>query len=196
MDSLSDEQLVALTQEGNLHAFNRLTARWEASLFRFALRLVGNREDARDVCQDALMKAYLNIQKLREGSKFKSWTHHIVLNLCRDRFRSAGARAETQSFEEDGIQETRVAMTRARKEGIEQKAEKVGLSRLLEDVMGKLPIEQRSAILLREYHGFTSEEIAEIVGVPAATVRTRIFYGLRSVRRMLTERGIEVPMHS
>lgn len=196
VDSLSDEQLVALTQDGNLQAFNRLTARWESSLYRFALRLVGNREDARDVCQEALMKAYLNIQKLREGAKFKSWVHHILLNLCRDRFRSAGAKADIQPFEEDGIQETRVAMTRAREAGVSEAAERISLSHLLEEVMGLLPMEQRSAILLREYHGFTSEEIAEIVGVPAATVRTRIFYGLRSVRRMLTERGVEVPMHS
>jgi len=54
-------------------------------------------------------------------------------------------------------------------------------------------VEQRTAILLREFQGFTSEEIAEITGVPAATVRTRIFYGLKAVRRTLRERGIHDP---
>ena len=71
--------------------------------------------------------------------------------------------------------------------------EQISLSRVLEEALDRIPPEQRSAILLREYHGFTSEEIGEIAGVPAATVRTRIYYGLRSMRRALAERGIDSP---
>jgi RNA polymerase sigma-70 factor, ECF subfamily len=185
LDSMTDEQLVALTQQGNMRAFNRLSARWESSIYRFALRNLGNTEDARDVCQEALLKAFTNIQRLREGSKFKPWVHHIALNLCRDRFRSARAKAETRSFEEHGIDEARIAMEQSR---VDQ-PERAGLMRAVEEALGRLPMEQRSAILLKEYHGFTSEEIGEITGVPAATVRSRIFYGLKTTRKMLRDRG-------
>ena len=61
---------------------------------------------------------------------------------------------------------------------------------ILGEVLDELPAEQRVAIVLREYQGFTSQEIADITGVPSATVRTRIFYGLRSVRKKLRERGV------
>ena len=189
MESLNDQQLVALSQQGNLQAFNKLTARWEASVYRFVLRVLGNKEDARDVCQEALLKAYLNIEGLRDGGKFKAWVHHIALNLCRDRFRSAGSRAEVVSYEDERTDCAPAAAEHAGPWSAGERIDQAGLFRALGEVFTRLPVEQRSAILLREYHGFTSEEIGEITGVPGATVRSRIFYGLRSVRRMLRERG-------
>lgn len=194
LKSLTDAQLVAMTQDGNMSAFNSLTARWESSLYRFVHRLLGDPEEARDVCQEALLKAYLNIAKLREGEKFKAWIHHIALNLCRDRFRSPRARAEVRSYEEDGIDEKRLAFESSTAVSPGRHAERAGMMAVLEKVFADIPVEQCSAILLREYHGFTTEEIGEITGVPAATVRTRIFYGLRSVRKLLRERGIEIPV--
>ncbi len=182
---MTDEQLVTLTQQGNVRAFNSLSARWESSLYRFAFRTLGNSEDARDVCQDALLKAYTNIRRLREGSKFKSWVHHIALNLCRDRFRGSAGKAQTRSFEEQGVDEARFAI----ETGVREDPEKSTLVRAVEQALAVLPREQRDAIILREYHGFTSEEIGEITGVPAATVRSRIFYGLRSARETLRRRG-------
>lgn len=193
MKSLTDAQLVAMTQEGNMGAFNSLAARWETSLYRFVHRLMGDQEEARDVCQEALLKSYLNIAKLREGEKFKAWVHHIALNLCRDRFRSSRSRAEVRSYEEEGLDERRLALEAAAGTSPRHHAERAGLLAVLEQVFACIPVEQRSAILLREYHGFTTEEISEITGVPAATVRTRIFYGLRAVRKLLRERGIETP---
>lgn len=193
MKSLTDQQLVALTQEGNMGAFNSLTSRWESSLYRFVHRLMGDPEEARDVCQEALLKAYLNIAKLRDGSKFKAWIHHIALNLCRDRFRSSRAHAEVRSYEEEGLDERRLATEAAAHTSPGHHAERAGMMAVLEQVFARIPVEQGSAILLREYHGFTTDEIGEITGVPAATVRTRIFYGLRSVRKMLREQGIEMP---
>ena len=62
---------------------------------------------------------------------------------------------------------------------------------VLDIALERLPADQRTAIVLREYQGLNSEEIAEVTGVPATTVRTRIFYGLKSVRKILKEMGIE-----
>ncbi|MDM7915764.1 MAG: RNA polymerase sigma factor [Candidatus Eisenbacteria bacterium] len=187
---MTDEQLVVLTQQGNSHAFNSLTARWQDSVYRFAYRNLGNPEDARDVCQEALLKAYQNIERLREGAKFRAWVHHIALNLCRDRYRSAAGRTETLPYEEEGIESFRLGAG-GREDGAASRADRAGLFHAIENALHALPIEQRSAILLREYHGFTSEEIADITGVPSATVRSRIFYGLKGIRKRLRERGVE-----
>jgi RNA polymerase sigma-70 factor (ECF subfamily) len=189
LQSLSDAELVARTQKGDLPAFNELAGRWESSLYGFVRRTLGDAEDARDVCQEALLKAYRNIKRLRDGGKFKSWIHYIALNLCRDRFRSAKFRSEIVPFEE-GASADRAGGEQLEAAPTDRLAETTVLSDVLNSILTRLPPEQRTSILLREYQGFTSEEIGEIMGVPAATVRTRIYYGLRSMRKALTERGL------
>ncbi|HMB71405.1 MAG TPA: RNA polymerase sigma factor [bacterium] len=191
MRAMSDAELVALTQEGNLNAFNQLAGRWESSLYGFVRRTLGNGEDARDVCQEALVKAFQNIARLRDGGKFKSWVHYIALNLCRDRFRSPKARAEVVAYEEGGPADV-AAPGRPAVAATDAQAERTVLSGVLETVLEELPEEQRMSILFREFQGFTSEEIGEMMGVPAATVRTRIYYGLKTMRRLLEERGVQV----
>lgn len=191
LKTMTDAELVALTQEGNLSAFNQLAGRWESSLYGFVRRTLGDAEDARDVCQEALVKAFQNITRLRDGGKFKSWIHYIALNLCRDRFRSPRTRTEVLSFEEGGVESGAVA-DGSGADGPDALTERSALSEMLQSVLEELPAEQRTSIILREFQGFTSEEIGEMTGVPAATVRTRIFYGLKSMRRILDERGIRM----
>jgi RNA polymerase sigma-70 factor (ECF subfamily) len=187
---LSDTELVSLSQGGDSHAFDQLTERCTGSLFRFTRRLVGNEEDARDICQEAMVKAHLNIRRLRDPDKFMGWLYHITLNLARDRFRSPRTRLQSASWEEDAVR-ARADEERAGRERTPLRdAHEADLVETVEAVLAKLPEEQRTAILLREYQGFTSEEVGEITGVPSATVRTRIFYGLKTVRRRLREQGI------
>lgn len=188
MELQSDEQLVALTRDGDVRAFNSLATRWEPSLYGFVRRTLGNPEDARDVCQEALVKAYVNIRRLREGAKFKAWVHHIAFNICRDRFRARRAETDTRPFDEEDA--TSLDMPDGATAAADHGATRASVHGVLGEILKKVPVEQRTAILLREYHGFTSEEIGEITGVPPATVRTRIYYGLRLVRRLLRQRGI------
>lgn len=190
MTSVTDAELVAEAQAGDLEAYNRLAERWTASLYHYARRVLGNSEDARDVCQEALVKGYLNIRGLRDPAKFRSWVHHITLNLCRDRQRSRHARVVTQAYEEGEPGEWKVVLGGKSSAAPDRDAHRSGLAGVLEEILEELPQEQREAILLREYQGFTSQEIAEMTGVPPGTVRTRIFYGLKSVRKKLQDRGI------
>jgi RNA polymerase sigma-70 factor (ECF subfamily) len=189
LGSLTDAELVLLARQGNLDAFNRLARRWDGSLFRFAERLLGDREEARDVCQETLLKAYLHLARLREPAKFKSWAHHIALNLCRDRHRGRKHRSP-EAYAEGEPAELRLVEEVGEAFHPEDETQRAELGRLLARALASLPREQREAILLREYQGFTSEEVADIVGAPAATIRTRIFYGLKAIRANLRERGI------
>lgn len=191
MRSLTDAQLVARTQAGDVGAFNELAGRWESALYGFVRRTLGDSEDARDVCQEALVKAYRNIDRLREGEKFKSWIHYIALNLCRDRFRSPRARMELVPYEEGGADAPPTRGIEVESAAADRGAEAASLSGLLKELLETLPAEQRTSIVLREYQGLTSEEIGEIMGVPAATVRTRIYYGLKALRAAMKARGIE-----
>lgn len=190
VDAALDAELVVLSQNGDLAAFNKLAARCSSHLYRFVRRMLGNTEDARDLCQEALTKAYLNIARLRDPAKFQPWLHHIALNLCRDWHRSARSRARIESYEEGQPAEMEWLDALPAREAPDAAVERSQMSEILHRALERLPWEQRTAIVLREYQGFTSEEIAQITGVPAATVRTRIFYGLRSVRKMMAESGI------
>jgi RNA polymerase sigma-70 factor (ECF subfamily) len=186
----SDAELVARSQKGDAGAFNSLVGRWESSLYAFVRRTLGDAEEARDVCQETLVKAHANIGRLRDGEKFKAWIHHIALNLCRDRFRSAKGRADVISLDEGGAEEIEQWAEHFPSMTTEHDARRSGIQDVLMSVLSKIPEEQRTSILLREYQGFTSEEIGNIMGVPAATVRTRIYYGLRTLRKEFGERGI------
>jgi RNA polymerase sigma-70 factor (ECF subfamily) len=186
---MTDAELVALSRGGNLQAFNRLANRRNASLYRFVQRVLGDAEEARDICQDALLKAYLNIGRLRDPARFGAWLHHIALNLCRDRFRAGRNRFE-QPYEEGNPGEAQLVAARGVQRAPDREAEQASLARLLNRALGELSGEQRTAIILREYQGFTCEEIAEITGVPPTTVRTRIFYGFRALRKILRRCGL------
>lgn len=189
-DALTDQELIDLVHAGDATAFNRLTERWESTLYRFIRRVMGNPDDARDVCQEALLKAWVHLPRLREASRFKSWLHYIALNLCRDRFRSRKSRGVSQTYEEAGATALPADVTRPHHWSTQRTTERASLRDLMEEVLGTLPVEQRTAIVLREFQGFTSDEIAQITGVPSATVRSRIFYGFKTLRRTLRDRGI------
>ncbi len=184
---MSDTELAILSQQGDTEAFNKLAKRWSEPLYRFVRRTMGNDEDARDACQDTFIKAYTNIDKLKNPERFRPWLHHIALNLCRDRHRSAKVR--TASSYEEGISEA-VAKPVSSMAKPDRNAEQANLTKILDSVMDTLSIDQRTAIVLREYQGFSTGEIAQITGVPAATVRTRIFYGLKTMRKALPQHGI------
>jgi RNA polymerase sigma-70 factor, ECF subfamily len=185
LETLSDEELVALAREGEAAAFNTLAVRVDGHIYGFLRRSLGDPDEARDLCQETLLCAWENLARLRDARKFRPWLHHIALNLCRDRFRSAAVRADHRPWEDDNPDVRRLAAERERNGTSRNQAEALSRTRLIERALSKLPVEQRVAILLRECQGFTSEEIGEITGVPAGTVRTRIFHGLRTMRRIL-----------
>jgi RNA polymerase sigma-70 factor (ECF subfamily) len=171
----TEAELVSKVQRGSREAFNLLVRRIHAGLFRFVRTVVGEEEEARDVTQEALLRAYLRIGSLRDPRRFRPWLRSIALNLCRDRRRGwNGRRIPLQALDPPAVEPQH------------------GDPRLRDAVrvaLGRIPPEQRVAILLREYHGFSTREVAEATGVPEATVRTRIFYGLRALRRHLEEMG-------
>jgi RNA polymerase sigma-70 factor (ECF subfamily) len=183
---MTDAQLVTLAQGGDREAFSLLARRWSRRLHRFLGRVLGNDEEARDTCQEALLRAWINLHRLREPDRFSPWIHRIAVNLCRDRGRSARSRR----LREVALAEVADVEHAAPEATPHEAAERQDLALVLRTLLARLPLEQRTAILLRELEGLTSTEIAEVSGVPAATIRSRIFYGLKSLRAMLPEYGM------
>ncbi len=183
----TDEDLVARSRGGDLDSFNQLILRWERPIYAFAYRVIGREEDARDVCQETFLRAFRSLPGFRGQAKFSSWLYQIAMNLCRDWIRRQ-RRARTVQLAE-GVDPAELAAERGPVESIEDLVSRRELSAVVEEAMALLPEEQRTAIVLKEYHGMTFQEIADLQGCPLSTVKTRLYQGLSVLRRHLEKRG-------
>jgi RNA polymerase sigma-70 factor (ECF subfamily) len=181
----TDEELVARSIRGDADSFNQLILRWERPIYALAYRTIGREEDARDVCQETFLRAFRALPGFRGQAKFSSWLYRIALNLCRDWMRRERRAPIAQPPEDVDLMELAAAVEPA--ESIEALVIRRDLSRIVEQAMAALPEEQRTAIVLKEYHGLTFQEIADLVGCPLSTVKTRLYQGLTVLRRDLAK---------
>ena len=185
--SCTDEELVHRSRGGDADSFNQLILRWERPIYALAYRVIGREEDARDVCQDTFLRAFRALPGFKGQAKFSSWLYRIALNLCRDWIRRQ-RRAPVVQLPED-VDVAELASEGGPVESIEDLAARRELSEVVARVMAVLPEEQRTAIILKEYHGMTFQEIADMQGCPLSTVKTRLYQGLTVVRRHLEREG-------
>ena len=180
----TDEELVARSIRGDTDSFNELVLRWERSIYALAYRTIGRDEDARDICQETFLRAFRALPGFRGQAKFSSWLYRIALNLCRDWMRRERRTPSVQAPEDGEL--AAMAAEREPSESIEDLIARRDLARVIERAMARLPEEQRTAIVLKEYHGLTFQEIADMLGCPLSTVKTRLYQGLTVLRRELT----------
>jgi len=183
----TDEELVARSQGGDVDSFNQLILRWERPIYALAYRVIGREEEARDVCQEAFLRAFRALPGFKGQAKFSSWLYRITLNLCRDWMRRQKRAPVSQMPDDTDAME--LASQAGPVESIEDLVARRQLTAAVEDAMALLPDEQRTAIILKEYHGMTFQEIADLQGCPLSTVKTRLYQGLSVLRRHLARSG-------
>jgi RNA polymerase sigma-70 factor (ECF subfamily) len=186
--ALTDEELVARSVSGDKESFNQLVSRWERPIYALAYRVIGREEDARDVVQETFLRAFRALPGFKGQAKFSSWLYRITLNLCRDWIRRQ-KRTPIVSAPE-GVDIVELAADHGPTETIEDLVARKRLSAVVADAMRSLPDEQRTAIILKEYHGLTFQEIADLQGCPLSTVKTRLYQGLNVLRRQLNRQGL------
>ena len=183
----TDEELVALATTGDLESFNQLVVRWERPIYALAYRTLGREEEARDVVQEAFLRAFRGLRGFKGQAKFSSWLYRITLNLCRDwirRERRAPLVQAPEGTDAVDLADDRVAAEPSVEDLVAQREMSAAVARAMAD----LPEEQRAAILLKEYHGLTFQEIADMLDCPLSTVKTRLYQGLSVLRRRLERR--------
>jgi len=184
--SRSDEELVEACQAGEASAFDVLVARWEDKIRGAAYRFLGSEEEARDVAQEAFLKAYRALGGFKREARFSSWLYQIATNLCRDRLRRRRTRAAVslEELEEAGpvIVETRP--------GAHELLQQRDLARAVRRAVHALSEEQREVVILKEYQGLTFLEIAQSLDLPVSTVKTRLYRGLGQLRLRLEREGV------
>lgn len=183
----SDEELVERSVDGDVESFNQLILRWERPIYALAYRVIGREEDARDVCQETFLRAFRALPGFKGQAKFSSWLYRIALNLCRDWIRRQ-RRSRTVAMPE-GFDLVELASEQGPVESIEDLVARREMTRAVALAMRRLPEEQRTAIILKEYHGLTFQEIADLQACPLSTVKTRLYQGLSVLRRQLVDPG-------
>src|SRR6476659_9868055 len=182
----TDEELVALSMGGDLDSFNQLVLRWERPIYALAYRVIGQEEDARDVAQETFLRAFRALPGFKGQANFSSWIYRIALNLCRDWIRRKRRTPVSQLPEDVDLSE--LAAEQGPSESVEDLVARRELSAVVEQAMALLPEEQRTAVILKEYHGMTFQEIADLQGCPLSTVKTRLYQGLSVLRKHLKDR--------
>src|ERR1043165_4277695 len=179
----TDEELVARSMGGDLDSFNQLVLRWERPIYALAYRVIGREEDARDVCQETFLRAFRALGGFKGQAKFSSWLYRITLNLCRDWIRRERRQPIAQAPE--GVDLFELAGETNPSESVEELVARKEIGAAVAAAMALLPEEQRTAIILKEYHGLTFQEIANMLDCPLSTVKTRLYQGLTVLRRQL-----------
>ena len=168
---VEDRDLIAKARRGDVEAYNLLVSRWEKRVFNYLLRLTGHREDALDVSQETFLKAYQNLPKLDDPARFAGWLFRIAHNEAFSLLRKRRPETELTG-------EPRPADTGARLLPME-------LSLAVSSALGRLSEDQREAVLLKVYQGFKFEEMAEILGCPVSTVKSRLYTALDLLKATL-----------
>ena len=167
--AVQERQFVARCRRGDEAALTWLISRHRTRLIRTATNLLRDRHEAEDVAQEAFLKAFREIGKLREDRAFAGYLYRICVRLCMDRLRLK--RAELVEFDssephEGGNVENRV---------------------LIEKLLALLPAELRTTLVLREIEQLSYEEVAEMMHVPLGTVRSRLHTARERFRKLWVE---------
>ena len=182
----TDEELVALATAGDSESFNQLVGRWERQIYALAYRVLGREEEARDICQETSLRAFRGIKAFKRQAKFSSWLYRIALNLCRDWMRRKRRTVIMTPLDTDG----EPSLPDLSVETAEARMVRRDLGRLMTEAMATLSEEQRTTVVLKEYHGLTFQEIADLQSSPLSTVKTRLYQGLSRLRRQLQRKGV------
>ena len=171
---VEDRDLIAKARRGDVEAYNLLVSRWERRVYSYLVRLVNHREDAMDLSQDVFLKAYQNLNKLDDPARFSAWlfriAHNEAFSLLRKRRPESGLE---ESAEPAANYKNSPALL------------PIELSLAVESALNRLSGEQREAVLLKVYQGFKFEEMAEVLGCPVSTVKSRLYTALDVLKNTL-----------
>ena len=177
----TDAALVMDIKAGNKKAFGKLVERHKKLAFRMALGLVGNKDDAYDISQEAFMRVYRSAKTYDEAQPFLPWFYTIIANLCRtwlqqrtkQENRMVGIEDASFLLVTEGTPESKLIARET-------------IAKLREALM-QLPFADREIITLQHFRGMTYDEIATLLDIPRGTVMSRLYYARRKLATLMRQ---------
>jgi RNA polymerase sigma-70 factor (ECF subfamily) len=176
-----EELLVKRAKRGDVSAFSELVRRYERYVLNLVYRTLGRSEDAEDIAQEAFVKAFLNIKKFKEESKFSTWLSKIVINLCMDKIREKANKEENL---EEGVWLT---IPQSSYYSPEETVERLEIQEWIKKAVMNLPEDLRIVFVLREFEDLSYQEISEMLDIPIGTVESRLYRARMKLRSLLKD---------
>jgi RNA polymerase sigma-70 factor (ECF subfamily) len=176
-----ERQLVEAARRGDHRAFEALVLKYQDRIYRVVQRMVGGSDAVDDLAQEVFIRAFRSIADFKGESSLYTWLYKIALNLCRNHYRTRGRRPVHEEIGEDGSATVLEAEGGSPEDEVFRREFWEQLRRGLDE----LPEEQREAVVFCDLEGMSYEEMAEVMGVPIGTVRSRIFRGRRALQGRL-----------
>ncbi len=184
-----DYNLVSLCKKGNVDAFEVLVRKHQKRMLNIAYRMIGNYEDACEIVQDAFVSAYKGIKDFKEKSRFSTWLYTIVLNLSRNRLRQLKIKSYREEFSlNDPVitDDSQINIELSSGEStILERLERRDVQQKVQGCINSLDSEFREVLILRDIHGFSYDEISNMLKIPEGTVKSRIFRARDELRDCL-----------
>ena len=189
-DQTEDRELVRRCLKGDQDAFRILLAKYERPVYGLVRRMIKDEEDARDLAQEAFIRAFKKLQQFDQERKFSSWLFRIANNLCIDHYRRRKLATVPMVRHVDGEEEESWDLPDLGPSPAETFSDSERSRRLLAAIESLPPV-YRAVILFRHQQGLTYDEIAETMELPLGTVKARIHRAHRLLKEKLTRQGLD-----
>ncbi len=178
-ETLSDEGLVSEFQKGNESAFDYLVRRYQDKSVRLAFSMLRNWETAKEISQNAFVKAYFGLKNFKGESKFGTWFYRILVNQSRDEIRKRMRSKENVALE--SVLVTQVSPEASVSQVLQMEEER----KRIEQAVAKLPENEQKVFVMRYFNDLALQEIADALGVALGTVKSSLFHATAKVRKAL-----------
>ncbi|UCD63790.1 MAG: RNA polymerase sigma factor [Candidatus Zixiibacteriota bacterium] len=175
----SDAALILDIKSGSKTALGKLVERHKKLAYRLALGLVGNKDDAYDISQEAFMRIYRSAKTYDSSQPFMPWFYTIIANLCRTWLRRRSSQERRMVSVDD------VGYLLAATDNPESSLVKQESVECLRKALMELPFDDREIITLQHFRGMSYDEIARLLGIPRGTVMSRLYYARKKLARLM-----------
>jgi len=184
MDALVNKRIRQVLK-GDQNAYTDIVNLYQHKLYQVCFRMLGNKQEAEDIAQEAFVRAYINLHTYDQKRKFSTWIYRIATNLCIDRIRKKKPDyyLDAQIAGTDGLD--MYSQIAAEEQLPEETVEQMELQDRIQYEISRLPDKYRSVIVLKYIEELSLQEISEILDMPLGTVKTRIHRGREALRKQL-----------
>jgi RNA polymerase sigma factor (sigma-70 family) len=190
---MHSDTLIIRAKQGDQNAQGRLVQLWYKRIYNFGYKFFIDHDMAMEISQKTFISMCKNLQGLQDVSRFKSWLYKIAVNYCREEARKTkGNRATSfdSVWNREAEDSPRWEASANQQDSPEKQFQQMELSDILQQALGELNDEQREVVIMKEYEGLKFREIAEVLNISENTVKSRMYYGLDGLRKILEKKNI------
>jgi RNA polymerase sigma factor (sigma-70 family) len=190
---MHSDSLIIRAKQGDQNAQGKLVQLWYKRIYNFGYKFFLDHDLAMEVTQKTFISMCRNLAGLQDSARFKSWLYKIAVNYCREEARknkSSRALSFDVVWSNDTEESPKWEGSGQRHDNPHRQLEQVELSDILQDALLELNDEQREVVIMKEYEGLKFREIAEVLNISENTVKSRMYYGLDGLKKILEKKNI------